>query len=440
MVIRRGWYCTALGRRSMSTPFSLIGLLFALVADRETAGLSGVTDEHGSEACQELLGEKATGSRGGSYPGQPAESSRESHPHQTPGPQRGEAVDRSRTVNKSASTVTAKSSTSGHRTANCQQAIMEDGTMARERFRARFAWLAAVAFLLAPPQSVWADPQSTGGKDEPRESTEELIQSEAHKKWTQRQEAILEEARAALDETHASLTALEQDDKDLALEALARATGKLEILLAREPGLALAPIEVDAVTHDLYATVESVRAAREEAIELLEKGRVQEARLLLSGLGSEIVISVTNLPLATYPDAIKAVSPLIDQGKYEEARQALRAVLNTLVVTRSVISLPVSRASHMLQEAESLLEAKSASEEGEEVATVDPEKIDGLIQGARHQLEMAQVLGYGQEADYEKIRTQIAELEKKIDGDQGTEGIFARLQKSLEGFQSSFLD
>ena len=35
------------------------------------------------------------------------------------------------------------------------------------------------------------------------------------------------------------------------------------------------------------------------------------------------------IPLATYPAAIKAVAPLIDAGHMEEAKAALEAALNT---------------------------------------------------------------------------------------------------------------
>jgi len=76
-------------------------------------------------------------------------------------------------------------------------------------------------------------------------------------------------------------------------------------------------------------------------VKLLKKGRVQDARALVSGLASEIIIEVVNIPLATYPDAIKAVVPLIEAGKVKEAKAALVAALNTLVITRHIIPLPM---------------------------------------------------------------------------------------------------
>jgi hypothetical protein len=64
----------------------------------------------------------------------------------------------------------------------------------------------------------------------------------------------------------------------------------------------------------------------------LDEGNVQKARHLLRDLASEIVISVVNIPLKTYPAAIAAVAPMIDQGRIDDAMVALQAALNTLVV------------------------------------------------------------------------------------------------------------
>jgi hypothetical protein len=60
---------------------------------------------------------------------------------------------------------------------------------------------------------------------------------------------------------------------------------------------------------------------------------IQKARPLVANLGSEIQFRTTSIPLATYPDAIKAVTSLIDEGKLDEAKAALQTALNALVMT-----------------------------------------------------------------------------------------------------------
>jgi len=260
---------------------------------------------------------------------------------------------------------------------------------------------------------------------------EEVVQEELDQRLLERRAAMLDEAHAALEETRAAIRALDEGNSQDALDALARATGKLELIVARDPDLALAPVDVSYVTHDIYATPAAVRVARDRAESLLEDGKVQEARRLLSGLASELVISVTSLPLATYPDAIKAISPLIDAGKIEEAKDALHVALGTLVVTNQAIPLPVMRATAALDEARELAEAEELSDE-------DRAKVDDLTRAARDHLEMAELLGYGTEQSHERVRGQIAELEGKFRADEDPDGVFARLRKSLSDLQASF--
>ena len=73
------------------------------------------------------------------------------------------------------------------------------------------------------------------------------------------------------------LDALDQGKKDDALAALERVTGKLDLILARDPKLALAPVSVATVVRDLYANQDTVKAAIKEARSDLNDGKVQQA-------------------------------------------------------------------------------------------------------------------------------------------------------------------
>lgn len=296
-----------------------------------------------------------------------------------------------------------------------------------KNFRGFAFGLFAATLLLANPlaaekEVTQSTPGNAGAKD---------VQQELDKQLAERRQAMMAEAHAALDETNKALLALDEKNSQDALDALARATGKLELLVARDPELALAPIDVSLVTHDLYATPEAIRTARSKAGKFLKEGKVQEARSILAGLASEIVIRVTNLPLSTYPEAIKAVSPLIDAGKIDEARSALQAALHTVVITDQVISLPVIRASAALDEAQSLTEGKTVADEKKE-------EVKNLLDSARRNLEMAELLGYGTKEEHKRFRQDMADLQKKIGEDAATAGNFARLRKSLSEFQTTF--
>ncbi|MGS7457451.1 YfdX family protein, partial [Mycobacterium tuberculosis] len=79
---------------------------------------------------------------------------------------------------------------------------------------------------------------------------------------------ITDEAQAALNETHNALRALDAGKKNDALSALERASGKLEIILARDPDLSLAPTTVSTVTNDIYGSVDAIKNARKLALSL----------------------------------------------------------------------------------------------------------------------------------------------------------------------------
>jgi len=259
------------------------------------------------------------------------------------------------------------------------------------------------------------------------------VESKARKKGVEKadleRQKILKEAVAALRETQNAIAALDKGDKAAALAALEKVVGKLEIVLARAPDLALAPVDVTTQTLDIYADVKSVRKAVDEAVRLLKKGRVQDARALVSGLASEIVIEVVNIPLATYPDAIKAVVPLIEQGKVKEAKAALVAALNTLVITRHIVPLPILRVEQMLQRAEVLAEKEKRSE-------AEQKELDGILKAARTELQFAEALGYGKEGDFKPFYEQLDRIAEKTKGGKYGKGFFDELKKALAEFRA----
>ncbi len=262
-----------------------------------------------------------------------------------------------------------------------------------------------------------------------RKAIEEKVKAKGAAKADIERQKIFQDAVAALRETQNAIVALDKKDKQKALAALEKAIGKLELVLARDPNLALAPVDVTTQTLDIYVDVEAVKKAVKEAIDLLKKGRVQDARALVSGLASEIVIEVVNIPLATYPQAIKAVVPLIEQGKFKEAKEALVAALNTLVITRHIIPLPILRVEQMLVRAEQLAE-KAKRTEAEE------KELKAILKAARTELEFAQALGYGKEEDFKTFYEELDKIAAKTKGGGHGRGFFDKLKKALADFRA----
>ncbi|PXK16507.1 hypothetical protein DMR31_29385, partial [Klebsiella variicola] len=110
-----------------------------------------------------------------------------------------------------------------------------------------------------------------------------------------------------------------------------------------------------------------------------------------------------------FPAAVKAVVPLIDQGKIEEAKAALQSALSTLVEESSVLPLPVLRAKLLLKRAEPLVEDGQRSE-------ASNERLETLLNEARQQLEMAELLGYGKRKDFEPLYAELKKIKEKTGG------------------------
>lgn len=284
---------------------------------------------------------------------------------------------------------------------------------------------ATVACLLAMALGSTSNVHAQTDKPSTPDETEQEVQEKAHDQAEEKRKKIVKEATSAIRETENALKSLDEGKNEEALAALERATGKLEIILAREPDLALAPSGMDVVTYDVLGSVDSVKKLTEDAEEKLEDGRLQEARHLIRDLASEIVISVSNIPLATYPDAIKRAAKLIDDGKADDAKRVLQTALNTLVVTDSIIPLPVMIAEQLLKDAEPLAEKSDRTDE-------EIKKIADLLKKARAELKFAEALGYGSKKDFKNLYEQLDMIEEKTERGESGKGFFAKIKGYLK--------
>jgi hypothetical protein len=268
------------------------------------------------------------------------------------------------------------------------------------------------ALLILPSMAVSADSGTPKAEPQTQKETEE------------KRKALMADATSAIQETQAALKTLDEGKTSQAIAALERATGKLDLILARDSKLELAPAGVSVTTYDIQGGLDAVKQVRKEAENLIEAGRLQEARRLLKNLASETVISVSNIPLATYPDAIKRAVKLIDEKKPDDAKRVLQAALNTQVVIDTVIPLPVVKAEEFLKTAEHLAQKKDRTKD-------DNDRLKNSFDRANDQLQFAQALGYGTKKDFDKMYQQLAEIRDKAADNQSGTGWFAKIKGSI---------
>jgi hypothetical protein len=240
------------------------------------------------------------------------------------------------------------------------------------------------------------------------------------------------EALEAVTGTQNALMALQKKDSKKALALLQDVSGKLDILLAKYPGLSLLPANVEADVYDFDGDSKQVKKLIDAADDLLEAHKVQDARHILDELISELRISTTSIPLGTFPVAIKEAVNLIDKGKTDAAEDALYDVLNMLVKTTEIVPLPVLRA-------EALLTAASELEHKSDLTqAASRTEILKLTDAAKDKLKLAEMLGYGSKDNYKQLYDAIDDIKDVIHSEKSA-AAWDKIKASLSALKNKII-
>jgi hypothetical protein len=251
-------------------------------------------------------------------------------------------------------------------------------------------------------------------------STQQMLQTEVKQ---QADQPIDPEALAAIRQTQRAIDSIRVGKNNDALNAIETASGKVNILLARNPATALIPVNYQVAVFDTAPDdIDSIRDIGVAADDAVELGDYPGARALLYGLMSEIRIHVHNLPLASYPAALSTAARLLEQNRAQDAADILDTALSTLVLTDRVIPIP------MLLSREAIAEAQTQREQ-------DQQRSSRIVEAARQQLQRARELGYAiGDADYQRLNDEISDLQKQLKGNENADSLFSKIRERLASF------
>lgn len=256
---------------------------------------------------------------------------------------------------------------------------------------------------------VQAQPQSKQNFQQQRQTAESQarpdIENEREKDKENADQSLDQDAIAAVTDTQNALDAIAANKKGDAISAIEAATGKINILVARNQAAAFIPAASEVDVIDAAPLDENaVQALNHRVAEAVRVKDYPTARLILYSLMSEIRVRVYNLPLATYPTALKDAARLLDQGQNDQAKNVLLTALNTLAVVEKVTPIPV-------------VLARAAMNAAQQETQKDKSVAETLLATAKNQLQRCQDLGYAPDtADYGALNTNIAQLEKQLKG------------------------
>ena len=257
-----------------------------------------------------------------------------------------------------------------------------------------------------------------------KDSLDSKVIADMEKQVAERKIKLTEEALTAISETRSLIENI--DNKGKAIKKGHELIGRLEVLLARDPSLALIPIDVSFQKEEFVTDIETIRETVKLAQEAMDKGYYRAASDLLKDMRSEMIISTYLLPTATYPKAIKAAVVLLEENKPKEAKALLESTLSTIVIERDVEPLPILNAEQMIIEA-ALIDKKDHN---------NVDKVINLLNNAEYQLTLAEEMGYGKkDKDYKALAYSIDVLKKSVKKKENSESKFDVLKKDIKKFK-----
>ena len=286
--------------------------------------------------------------------------------------------------------------------------------------------LSAITASLLVSTSGFAKEQAA--KDATVKQVNKIAISNAKEDAQNHQTKLVKEAIESLKYAHNAVIDLEHKDAKKAKEDLEKAIGKLEVIMAAENAPKLLPIDNVIRVQEFVGTASDVDKAVKAAKDLLDEGKVQEARALMIPLVSEIDITVVSLPLASYPDALKLAAKYVHDGKLEKAKEVLYIALSTFTEVTQVVPIP-------------LLESADLIAAASRVAKEDKARALKYLDAASDALDVAEKLGYVSESTttYKMLHEKIEEVKKEIKGKNKAEKLFESLAEKLKEFKSKII-
>jgi len=255
----------------------------------------------------------------------------------------------------------------------------------------------------------------------------EAITAKATQDARQKSRNFNADAVAAINQVEQAAGLLKREKYEEALNQLNSADKSLEVAIAADPSLKLIPVVQDVSTYDLVTSPKAVKDEVNAISKELKSGNVQEARVRLDQLRSELITNYVYLPVEIYPAAIKEAVKEIGEKQYSKAEATIDTAMNSLVQEVEVMPLPVSLANDAILDAE----AKRSTDREQALWDLDY---------AHEQMLTAERLGYfyGDTEDYKAALQHIENLRSAISGKSEVDNLFTKAREGLKHLVDKF--
>ena len=239
---------------------------------------------------------------------------------------------------------------------------------------------------------------------------------------------LIQEALNSLKLTTDALKNLDEKKSGEAKKNIELALGKLEAILSVKDSPKLLPIQNSMLIKNFIGGTKEVEVVLRNVKKLLDNGKIQEAGELLTTVQSEIDITTVNLPMVSYPDALKLAVKYLIEEKPNKAKEVIVLALNTFTEVHKVIPIP-------------LITTLELATVASDIAKDDKDQALKHLISAHEELNKAEIMGYLSKSTttYKELHALIENVEKEVKGPNKAEKLFEDLGKKLNEFKSKIL-
>ena len=250
----------------------------------------------------------------------------------------------------------------------------------------------------------------------------ELVQNQT-KKHQSNLKNTPKEVIEAIANTYKAVALIKANKIDEAKKILTQADKKFQEALKKNPKLDLLPVDEGIMIFQFAGDSKTIQKALDLSSTLIKKHATQDAREILMPLKDEMDIDIVAIPMKLYPKTTKKALEALNKGDKDSALLALGEGFGTLVITKTVIPLPLLTAQDLVIEASNLDKNKK-------------DKAQKLLALAKEELKRAELLGYTQKHSktYKLLNDDISNIEKEIKGKNEVEKFYKKIKEDFKAF------
>lgn len=193
-------------------------------------------------------------------------------------------------------------------------------------------------------------------------------------------------------------------------------------------------IEVIPVMHDDLNDLQLIQLKQQEIDSQWSSGHKQLVRQLLSRYVNDFVITTKTISLLEFAKGVKQLDTLLRDKAVDKAQREVTALSDLIKTQNTLIPLPICRAELMIEKA-SQLAVQQANQ---------PENSQGLIvyllRQTESQLQMAELLGYGEKKRYMEIYKAVEGIKSLAAADQDTTMLLIRVKSQITSLKIEVID